>query len=99
MNAVARRTAAVAQLYEGSADTAVHAGVSPALQVLLRDPALRSTDEGRQLLRMLTNSIRLNRAVAGLMDIIPERDLSAFEQVAAANAAAWRALAQVARMK
>lgn len=104
MNAVSHRTAAVATLRDGNPDSplgesAGRAAASPALQMLLRDPALRRTDAGRQLLRMLSNSSRVTEYVAGLIHLVPERDLHAFEELAAANAAAWRSLAQAARSR
>ena len=66
------------------------------LRLLLQDPALRSTDAGRLLLRVLSEQALLDRNLAGLVEIVPEHDLLALQELAMASAAMWRSLAQLA---
>ena len=65
------------------------------LKILLRDPALRSTDPGRLLLRVLS-TLALLEDLASLVEVVPEHDLSAFEELASFNAATLRSLAKLA---
>lgn len=66
------------------------------LSLLLRDPALRSTDAGRLLLRALNAQAALNEDMAGLVASVPDHDRPALQELAMANAAMWHALAQLA---
>ena len=66
------------------------------LQILLKDPSLRSNEAGRLLLRALSAQAVLDRDLEGLVKIIPEYDLPAFEELAWANSMAWRSLAELA---
>ena len=66
------------------------------LQILLKDPSLRSNEAGRLLLRALSAQAFLDRDLEGLVRIIPEYDLPTFEQLAWANSMAWRSLAELA---
>lgn len=66
------------------------------LQLLVGDPALRSTDAGRLLLRILNTQAVLGENGSSLVEAIPEHDLPAFRRLALANSEAWRALAQLA---
>lgn len=69
---------------------------SRCLQILLKDPSLRSNEAGRLLLRALSAQALLDRDLESLVKIVPEYDLSTFEQLAWANSMAWRSLAELA---
>jgi hypothetical protein len=66
------------------------------LRILLKDPALRSNEAGRLLLRALSAQALLDRDLESLVKIVPEYDLSTFEELAWANSMAWRSLAELA---
>ena len=66
------------------------------LEILAGDPALRSTDVGRALLRVLSTLALIYRDRLGIVEAIPAHDLPAFQKLAAANAEAWNSLAQLA---
>lgn len=73
-------------------------GLAPSrgLQMLLGDPALRSTDAGRLLLRILSTTVLIDQNRPELIEAIPEHDLPVFQQLAAAGSEAWRSLAELA---
>jgi hypothetical protein len=82
-----------------SADTdARGSGTDPkrCLRILAADPALRSTDAGRLLLRLLSTLAVIDQDRTGLLEAVPEHDLPVFERLATAHAEAWRALAHLA---
>jgi len=62
------------------------------LRALAGDPALRSTDAGRQLLRILSTLTALEQDPGGLVDSVPGHSLPLFRTLALANAELWRAL-------
>jgi ParB-like chromosome segregation protein Spo0J len=59
------------------------------LQLLLKDPSLRSNEAGRLLLRALSAQALLGRDLEGFVNAVPEYDLSTFEQLAWADSTAW----------
>ena len=63
------------------------------LHALANDPALRSTDAGRLLLRILSTLALIERDSNGLVECVPEHDLAMFRRLAMANAEAWRSMA------
>lgn len=66
------------------------------LRALAKDPALRSTDAGRRLLRIVAGLLVLENEADRLVDAVPEHGLAHFERVAHAHAEAWRRLADLA---
>lgn len=64
------------------------------LAILVKDPALRSTDAGRLLLRTLSAFPQISREAEQLLDVVPVHDLAAFARLAAANAQLWQELAE-----
>nr|WP_245642563.1 hypothetical protein [Nonomuraea candida] len=64
------------------------------LNTLIRDPALRSAERGRLLLRMLSASATLVPTRAQLIDAIPEHCVELVYQVAKESAAAWEEFAE-----
>jgi hypothetical protein len=66
------------------------------LRALMRDPALRSTDSGRTLLRMLSSFQVVDQNSTELIACVPEHGLMFFESLARANAELWRGLADLA---
>lgn len=74
------------------------AGMDPhrCLQVLAGDPALRSSDAGRLLLRTLSTLPAIIQDAEHLVDCVPDHDLLLFQQIAAANAEVWRSLSELA---
>ena len=62
------------------------------LRILARDPALRSTDAGRQLLRILSTLVALEQDLGGIVDCVPNHGLPLFRTLALANAELWRVL-------
>jgi ParB-like chromosome segregation protein Spo0J len=73
-------------------------GLDPqqSLQVLLRDPAFRSTDSGRTLLRVLSTLTLLGGDHTQLVHSVPAHDLDQFRRLALAHAEIWRSLAEQA---
>lgn len=69
------------------------------LEVLMADPALRSTDNGRALLRLLSALPLLAERGDALVDSVPEHDLALFGRLAAENAALWTSLAEQANAR
>jgi ParB-like chromosome segregation protein Spo0J len=65
------------------------------LNILVGDPALRSTEAGRALLRILS-TLTLIHDRPNLIEAVPNHDLPAFRQLAIANAEAWQVLARLA---
>lgn len=63
------------------------------LRAVLADPALRATDTGRILLRMLTTFTFIQRDFDVFVGGVPSHNLEALEILAQANADAWRRLA------
>jgi ParB-like chromosome segregation protein Spo0J len=66
------------------------------LDILVKDPALRSTDAGRLLLRTLSTVPVIERNIDKLIECLPEHDLALFQRLALANADVWRRLADSA---
>jgi hypothetical protein len=66
------------------------------LRMLAGDPALRSSEAGRLLLRVLSTLPALEQGRSSLVEAIPEHDLAVFERLAMANAAVWHSLARLA---
>lgn len=67
------------------------------LRMLLRDPAFRSTDSGRVLLRALsTLQVIAADDGGGLVGSVPDHVLALFQDVAQAQAEVWRGLADQA---
>jgi hypothetical protein len=66
------------------------------LDILVKDPAMRSTDAGRLLLRTLSTVPVIERNIDKLVDCLPEHDLALFQRLALANADVWRRLADSA---
>ncbi len=77
------------------------AAVDPyrSLQILLDDPALRSKELGRMLLRALSTYRLLERHAIAFAESVPEHDLTLVSQVALANATAWHALVDVVQQR
>jgi hypothetical protein len=73
-------------------------GVDPrrGLEILVGDPALRSTEVGRMLLRLLGTFAFIDQDGSSLVEAVPDRNLPVFERLAMANAEAWRLLALLA---
>ena len=70
------------------------------LSALARDPALRSTDAGRALLRALATLQLIGRdGSADLLACVPDHGLPLFQLVARANAEHWRSLAALATQR
>jgi hypothetical protein len=67
--------------------------VEQGVRVLLRDPALRSTDLGRLLLRILSTLPVVTQNLERLVGCVPEHDLALLESLALANAEVWQQLA------
>ena len=66
------------------------------LQILVSDPALRSTDAGRLLLRVLSTVALIDQDGSNWVGVIPDHELPFFRRLAMANSEAWRSLAQQA---
>lgn len=67
------------------------------LQALAKDPALRSTDDGRLLLRLLVGTYSLlDQEADRLVDCVPGHELDNLRGLALAQADAWRVLARLA---
>lgn len=64
------------------------------LQALVNDPALRSTDAGRLLLRTLGTVPVIEREIDRLVECVPGHDAASFRILALANAELWRRLAE-----
>ncbi len=64
------------------------------LRILFGDPALRSTETGRMLLRVLSTTFVLEQRAADLAESIPVHNLGLVAAVADANAVIWRRLAE-----
>jgi hypothetical protein len=63
------------------------------------DPALRFTDNGRTLLRLLDLHVMGSYQLAGLADGVPPHCIEMLEKVAAECAASWRLFAQRLRQR
>jgi ParB-like chromosome segregation protein Spo0J len=94
-NSAGRETAA----RPGARRSGVDLDPKRCLQILIGDPALRSTDAGRLLLRVLSTVAFLDQDCANLVEAVPQHDLRVFQTLAIANAEAWRSLAQLAAMR
>ena len=66
------------------------------LRALARDPAFRSTESGKTLLRALTTLQPVVQDPAGLIDTVPEHVLAVFRELALENARTWQELADCA---
>ncbi|MGC5011997.1 ParB/RepB/Spo0J family partition protein [Streptosporangium sp. DT93] len=64
------------------------------LQILIKDPALRSREHNRILLRMLSMSVALAPSREQLIDAVPEHCVDLVCQAAKENAAAWAEFAR-----
>jgi len=69
------------------------------LQALLDDPALRSKEVGRSLLRILQTYRLLERYSAEYAESVPEHDLPLVTRIAQANVDAWRRLAEMVKRR
>lgn len=69
------------------------------LQILIGDPALRSTDAGKLLLRLLSTLPLIDQNSPGLVDAVPDHDLLLFRELAIANSEAWLSLASLAQLR
>jgi hypothetical protein len=69
------------------------------LQILVGDPALRSTDTGKLLLRLLSTLRLIDQNSPSLVDAVPDHDLLLFRELAIANSEAWLSLASLAELR
>jgi ParB-like nuclease domain/Homeodomain-like domain len=84
------RSAANGQLEDPpNAAEPVRNGRAPALSVLMADPAIRSTDIGRALLRMLNTSGAITRYGAQIQREVPNYSLPVIAEAALACSQAW----------
>jgi ParB-like chromosome segregation protein Spo0J len=70
-----------------------------AVRQLRLDPALRFTENGRTLLRLLDLHVKGSHQLAGLVDSVPPHCSELLEKVAAECAASWRLFAQRLRQR
>ncbi|GAA0384404.1 ParB N-terminal domain-containing protein [Microbispora corallina] len=69
------------------------------LHTLIKDPALRSVEDGRLLLRILSASASLPSNRQQLIEAVPERCVELVSQAAKENAAAWAEFAEDLRRR
>jgi hypothetical protein len=69
------------------------------LRTLTADPAVRSTETGRLLLRLLGAFPVLEREAGRLVEAVPDHDLDYCHRLALAHAEAWRDLAARAALR
>ncbi|MFD0884958.1 ParB N-terminal domain-containing protein [Streptosporangium algeriense] len=64
------------------------------LNILMKDPSLRSAERGRHLLRLLSVSAALTQSSEWLVGVVPEHCVGLVCQVAMENAAVWGKFAE-----
>jgi hypothetical protein len=89
-----QRSAAALELMHGGADTpAASPPVSPDFYVLARDPALRSNEEGRALLRLLSLNMVSRERWERIIDNIPAHCASTVAEAARTCSTLWNQVA------
>ncbi|MEV0296097.1 ParB/RepB/Spo0J family partition protein [Nocardia sp. NPDC050710] len=73
--------------------------VSEVLQRLRRDPAMRLSESGRAVIRLLTISVAASAQCEALVSAVPQHRTAAIVQVAQCQAHFWSALADRARLR
>jgi ParB-like chromosome segregation protein Spo0J len=96
---VAKRQSGLRRMNAAAASKQVGGDPYRSLQILLDDPALRSKELGRMLLRALSTYRLLERHAIAFAESVPEHDLNLVSQVALANATAWHALVEVVQQR